>query len=399
MLTRRLLTRRQWLQHSTLLTFAASVPRILASIARGTEVEKDGPVLVVIQLDGGNDGLNTVVPIGNDEYARLRPTLGLKPAETIRLADGVALHGGLRRLADLWESQQLAIVHGVGYPQPDRSHDVSMTIWHRGTTRYEDESTGWLGRALDTLPEGQQRSIQLDAGPHIEALVGRKAHPAVYADELVLPDSSWFEHLAARGTDPAGDNPKAEFLRRQLIQSRVTAETIRDAKQLTLADSQYPGSSLGHQLAMISALLKTGIHSRVYYAVQGGYDTHADQRPYHAQMLSSLGNAIAAFLNDLKNSGLADRVVVMCFSEFGRRIEENASEGTDHGTAGPVFIAGPRVRGGQYGSMPDLKHLSPDGDPQYTVDFRQIYGTLLSRWMDVDPLAILDEPGESLGFI
>jgi uncharacterized protein (DUF1501 family) len=335
---------------------------------------------VVVQLDGGNDGLNTVVPFADAEYAKLRPTLKVNPKRVIKLNDTVGLHPSLSGLGKLLEKRQLAAIPGVGYPNPSRSHFRSMAIWQ--TARFDPEEhsgLGWIGRALDGGPaptSGSPTALLVgDSQPPV-ALRGRRSIAAALErpEEFALaPDMA-----TGRKTSPAGDD-LAAFVRRNTLDAYATADRIVAAGSAS-SGADYPTSPLADRLKLVAQMLKADLGACVYYTIQGGYDTHASQQFTHSNLLSDFGAAVAAFFADLSAAKLADRVVLLSFSEFGRTIKENGSAGTDHGTAGPVFLAGPAVKSGLIGEMPSLNRLD-GGEPNMTTDFRRVYATLLDDWL------------------
>lgn len=389
-----MLTRRQMLSRSLLLSAAPFVPGFLARTARAAAPERDRRVLVVIQLDGGNDGLNTVVPYRDENYARLRPKLHLTAERYIKLNDELALHISLEPLAKLFEAGQLSIVQGVGYPNPNRSHFESMSIWHSARlAEAEQGQYGWLGRALDAHAAEA-------AGPHAVyassdsvpvALWGRRSATAAIRSPEELRLDAPHGLLSASATLP-GDSP-AQAVATQCADAFNTCEKLLPVLAATTA--QGAASSLGVSLQTIAALIKADSPARVYYASQVGYDTHSAQRYEHAGLLRTLGSELSAFLADMKSSGLDDRVTVLVFSEFGRRAAENGSEGTDHGAAAPVFVAGANLSQGLHGPTPNLGQLA-DGDVQTAIDFRRVYATLLDRWLEVPSAAVLDGQFEPL---
>lgn len=383
--------RRQFLKSSSLIAMAPCVPTFLSRTVHAAEVDNDGRVLVVIQLSGGNDGINTVVPYADCGYAEHRKELRLSNERLIKVNDQIGLHPSLRPAADLLENGQLAIVHGVGYPNPNRSHDVSMAIWQ--TARFdpvEHKTFGWIGRAMDerSAPAyGSPHSILLgDENPPI-AMRGRRSTSVSLAhlDDLKLKVDT---QLLSSPADSHEDDLLA-FARRAALDARTTADLIDDIAKSSEADAaSYPRTGLSGRLKSIAQLIKAGFSTPVYYAIQSGYDTHAAQLPTHSRLLSELAGAIKAFQDDLQAAGLADRVLTLCFSEFGRRVKENASLGTDHGTAGPLFVVGPGVNAGLIGQADSMTDLA-EGDLKTQTDFRQVYATILEDWLGVSSTTAL----------
>jgi uncharacterized protein (DUF1501 family) len=377
-----MLTRRDFLRQSTLLALAPTVPAFLARTARAATPQRDGRVLVVIQLDGGNDGINTVVPFKDEGYAKHRKTLRLNKDRLVKVNDKLGLHPSLRDFGKLLEKGQLAIVQGVGYPNPNRSHFESMAIWHSARLN-PDERTGlgWLGRALDGGPRTEGAAMLIGSGPPPVALRGRRS----VASALERPEEFALDAGAdprqAISRDEPGDDLSA-FVRRSMLDAYATADRLARVSKAKQGNTAYPGSDLGERLRLMSRLMKAGLGTRVFYTRQGSYDTHNAQFQAHSSLLFELGGALKAFLDDMQASKLQDRVAVLLFSEFGRTVKENGSAGTDHGTAGPVFLAGAPVKGGVVGETPSLLDLDPKhGDLRVGLDFRRVYATVLQDWL------------------
>lgn len=374
-----MITRRSFLKSSSLIALAPTVPGFLARMARATEAVKDSRVLVVVQLDGGNDALNTIVPHADPNYAKLRPRLKIDPKSLVKVTDAIGLHPQLRALDKMLQAGQLAVIPGVGYPNPNRSHFRSMAIWQ--TARFDPEEhngNGWLGRALD--PDAGQSLLIGAAAPPI-ALRGRRSSTVALsrADDLALADAMTARQ--AVDSNPANDE-LIEFVRRQAVDAYAASDRLT-ALSGSRDDANYPSTGLAERLRLTARLMKAGLGARVFYTTQGGFDTHASQQFTHANLMSEFAGAVAAFFADLSAAKLADRVTLLAFSEFGRTIKENASGGTDHGTAGAVFLAGPGIKGGLVGSQPSLTDLV-QGEPKITTDFRRIYTTVLTDWMKLD---------------
>jgi uncharacterized protein (DUF1501 family) len=394
-----MITRRDFLRSSTLLALAATVPGFLANTARAAKAERDGRVLVVIQLDGGNDGINTVVPFADEGYARHRKVLRLPKDRLVKINERVGLHPSLADAGKLLDAGQLAIVQGVSYPNPNRSHFRSMAIWHSARLDPEEHGgLGWLGRALDEDKKsaGATASLLIGSGPPPVVLRGRRC----VASGMEKPE----DFALATGADPRLAIPKNDpaddltgFVQRSMLDAYATADRLAEVVHDKDSGGHYPGTGLGNRLQMIARLLKIGFDTRVYYTLQGGYDTHSAQLSTHSQLLFDLANSLKAFLDDLAAAKLADRVAVLMFSEFGRTVSENASAGTDHGTAGPVFLAGPGVKGGMLGATPSLLDLDPQhGDLRRSLDFRQVYATVLEDWLGLPAKEVLGGPFEPL---
>ncbi len=375
-----MLSRRDFLKRSSLLALAPTIPGFLARTARAAEPQRDGRVLVVIELNGGNDGINTVVPFADEGYAKHRKTLRLAKDRLVKVNDEVGLHPSLGEFGKLLEAGQLVIAQGVGYPNPSRSHFQSMATWHTARLDIEEhKGPGWLGRGLDIAGKGAS-ALLVGSGPPPIAIRGRRSiASAIERPEDFTLSAGADPRKALLKEEPADD--LAAFVQRSMLDAYATADRL---SQVTgqKDTARYPQSGLGSRLRLIARLMKVGLDTRVFYTLQPGYDTHSAQLIAHGNLLFELSGALKAFLDDLSESKLADRVVVLLFSEFGRTVVENGSAGTDHGTAGPVFLAGSAVKGGVVGTTPSLLDLDPKhGDLRRSLDFRQLYATLLEQWL------------------
>ena len=393
-----MLSRRQFLRTSSVVSLSPALPCVFTNTAHAARSEPDAKALVVIQLDGGNDGLNTVVPFGDDNYGRARKQLRLPTDKLHKLDDHVGLHPSMRAAKEVFDDGRLAIVQGVGYPNPNRSHFRSMKIWQTASLDAADhDAYGWLGRALDKKSHdtaGAPGSIYVGDQETPVALWGRRSQAKALSREEDL-------HLClnpslCRDQAQETDASLSSFVSRQTLAAVEAAEEFtRRQTRVTTTGSSYPNTGLGERLRTISRLLKSGSQARVYYTAHTGYDTHSTQLYTHSRLLREFSNALKAFLDDLKSARLEGRIVVLAFSEFGRRVKENDSQGTDHGTAGPVFLAGAPVAGGLVGAAPDLADLDV-GDLRSHVDFRRVYSTLLAGWLGVDAAAVLTDSPEAL---
>ncbi len=365
----------------------------------------DGRVLVLVQLAGGNDGLNTIIPYNNDLYYANRPQLAIPKNEVITLNDEIGLHGSLADFRTLFDQGNLSLVQGVGYPNPNRSHFRSTDIWLTGSDSEDVAETGWLGRYFDLVcPEGEEcgtygpPAVQIGLTSSL-ALLGRDQKG------ITLQNPVQFYQLVTRlgeGHEPVpGVEPRTpaeqelEFLRNTEAAAFQFAREIIEAFESVQNQVPYPNESLAQQLSIVSRLIAGGLSTRVYIVSIRGFDTHANQAGIHATLLLNMGRAITLFEQELHQFGVADRVVGMCFSEFGRRVKQNASQGTDHGTAAPLFLFGAPVRGEIHGAHPSLSDLE-EGDLKHAFDFRQIYATLLQDWLVADPQAVLGQSFQTL---
>ena len=411
-------SRRIFIRQGVMLaSFAATLPHFIQESALGM-LAPDGSatssrpgvpderILVVVQLSGGNDGLNTVIPYGDPEYHAARPSIALgEPGKAknggaaleLDRDRGIGLHPNLTGLKELHDDGRLAVVAGVGYPNPNRSHFASMDIWQSG--RPEGKGTGWLGRYVDATCNGSPAAdVAVSVGRTAPlAMLGTKSRPIAFesadlfrwlgADAGGQMDAEYQRMVRAGELKDVPAGSQESFLMRTALDAQVTSDRIRAAvRKAPLA--RYPGSALAKQLQTVAAMIRDGMRTRVYYVSMGGFDTHANQAGSHANLMRQLGDAMLAFQNDLKAQGNDGRVMTMCFSEFGRRVRQNASNGTDHGTAGPVFVVGPNVNAGLQGAYPSLTDLD-GGDLKFTTDFRGVYQELLGKWMKAPTREVL----------
>ncbi len=374
-----------------------------SAATRTTTSANHNGVLVLVGLYGGNDGLNTVIPYQDSAYLAGRPQLGYQPAEVLPLAEGLALHPNLKGLKALWDARQLAIVRGVGYPDPNRSHFRSMDIWQSGVPDHA-EPTGWIGRWLDATGSDPLRALSV--GPTMpRAFGGLKASGAAIPNgALRLPGGAALRGQIAElnAADP-GASPLAARVSqvgRDLLTVQATlASALATPPPATANQGKgVAATGLGGQLDLVARLIKAGVPTRVYSVALTGFDNHATEKDTHARLMTELDQGISGFLQSLHGNPHGAGVVVMTYSEFGRRVAENASAGTDHGTAAPVLVAGPAVRGGFYGDEPSLTDLD-DGDLKFTTDFRSVYATVLAHTVGVDPKVSLGKPFPLIGFV
>ncbi len=345
-------------------------------------------VLVVVQLSGGNDGLNTVVPFRQDDYYRFRPNLGLAKGSLHRLDDDHGLHPSMGGMSELFEEGNLAVVQGIGYPNADRSNFRSLEIWHTADPVEPAGEVGWLGRMADALAteqSGAMPALAVETGDLPLSMRGRDVMPPTVRDPRgfrVHEASHRFEGLRDELIARPGEG-ELGYLRQV---ARTTYSTARRMTEITDAASEveYPGHSLAQRLKLVSQLVRGGFGTRLFHLSLGGFDTHSRQKPVHQELMRQVSTALTAFQRDLEAAGVADQVVTLVFSEFGRRAKENASKGTDHGQGAPLFLMGTKVRGGLHGDAVDLSRLA-EGDVPGTVDFRGVYTLLEQEWMGQEP--------------
>ncbi len=365
--------------------------------------EKANRILVVVELSGGNDGLNTVVPYRDDEYYRVRPTLGITKSDAIAVSDDAGFHPSLMGFERLYKAGQMAVVEGCGYPNPSLSHFSSMGYWHTGVPN-GGEKLGWAGRFADlSTREGTANAI-VNIGSSQSLAVRSQLHsPLVFDDPAQLRREGSADEkaaLASLTSERNTNNPALDFLHSTAKNAVDSGALVRDAWASYRTPVDYGiGGGLASDLRKVAALIAADLPTRIYYVSYRGnsFDTHVHQADLHSRLLMYTADAVHGFTQDLKRIGRADDVAVMMFSEFGRRVEENGSQGTDHGTAGPMFVVGNGVRGGFYGKTPSLTDLD-NGNLKMTTDFRRVYATMIAEWMGHrDPDAILKGNFKPLG--
>ncbi|MHC4952735.1 MAG: DUF1501 domain-containing protein [Planctomycetota bacterium] len=395
------LDRRNFLGHGIAglggLSLASTAPSFLSfsSSVLAAEEAKNDRVLVVLQLSGGNDGLSTVVPTGDDAYYKNRPTMAIKKGDALKLNDYSGFHPVMKRMHAIHGEGELAIVQGASYPNPNRSHFKAMDIWHTADARGRGVDTGWLGRTVDSCcPKSEDPNLVVNLGQAVPyALEAKKHKPVSFTDPRNYRwtgsdnDKGEFEKL----NRPVTAAEQIEWLHRVSVDAQGSSDAIRAAARDYRPKVQYPGAGrqrLGADLRTVAALIRAKLSTRVYYVSFGGFDTHNNQLGRHTQLMTQLDGALGAFWADLKAQGIADRVCVMVFSEFGRRVKENASRGSDHGVAGPMFLLGQNVKGGVHAKHPSLTDLDR-GDLKMSCDFRSVYQSVLEDWIQTDPVKVL----------
>lgn len=400
-------SRREFLSSSisaaTLAATGLSVPGFLARTARAAAgdaaLRRDDTILVVLQLTGGNDGLNMIVPYRDDLYHRARPTLRIAPDRALRLEDSLGLHSDMTGLKRLYDEGLVEVITNVGYPNPDRSHFRSMDIWHTASLSPETAADGWLGRLVDRRGcpglKSDGPAVAAASVPYALHLDNDALPLALKTQQQPVPSIRSIDAFRLRGDAdvlsraiaiPREAEAGADdllFVQRTAISSCANARRIEMVAADRAARSPYPGFGLATRLQQIAQLIGADFGPRVYYTSLGGFDTHARQGPSHAALMRELSDSLAAFFDDLKSRRLAERVQLLTFSEFGRRVDENGGQGTDHGAAAPVLLVGAGCKAGITGRAPNLKDLG-EGDLKHDRDFRSVYGRVLADWLGAD---------------
>jgi uncharacterized protein (DUF1501 family) len=396
-----LIKRKEFLQVGSLASASLMMPKFLKAFEKKTLVPPGNKVLVVLQFSGGNDGLNTVIPVRNDIYYKSRPRLGIEKDKALQLTDEAGLNPALPFFKDLFDEGNLGIMNGVGYPNPDRSHFRSMDIWQSASNSNEYVNTGWLGRYLDAQCSGCDRPIQaLEIDDVLSlALKGEKIKGLAFRDPKKLFNTSNERYYKEISAAHEAEEPVAAYLYKTLAETLSSADYIYEQSRRRPSSQSYPATALGKNFQTISSLILSDINTKVYYVSLGSFDTHVNQENQQKRLFTELNEAVNAFVTDMKTNHRFEDVMIMTFSEFGRRVAQNASGGTDHGTANSMFfIGGGLKQKGLINPMPDLDDLN-EGDLKHTVDFKSVYASLLHNWLQADDEKILGKKYQLLNFI
>lgn len=396
-------TRREFLGRGLgLVGVSAVLPNYLirSALAAPAEAANDR-IIVVLQMSGGNDSLSTLIPHGHETYGKKRRVTRIPDNEVIKLNDEVGLHPHLKGFKELLDEGEFAALPGIGYPNPNFSHFTSTDIWHTADRRGREAGAGWIGRACDIGFKGNQDpklALAIGSGQAPLAIKGVE-HPGLSFHQ---PES--FKYTGDRGDKTRGELyrrinelPPAQtadtlsFVSQTAVNANACSEEIRTKAAEYKPATEFPKTGLGNHLRTIAGFINSGLSTRIYYTFQGGYDTHSNQKPGHNNLMTQLNDAVFAFQKELAGRGNAKRVILFTISEFGRRVAENGTEGTDHGAGGSVFLFGPGVKPGVHGQHPSLTDLQAGGGGslKHTVDFRSLYATLLEKWLKIPSEPVL----------
>lgn len=398
-----LFKRKEFIQVGSLATASLMLPRFLKAFEGKAMVPPGNKVVVVLQLSGGNDGLNTVIPVGNDLYHKARPRLGIEKSKALKLTDEAGLHPALTGIKELYDDGSLAILNSVGYPNPDRSHFRSMDIWHTASQSSEYWTAGWVGRYLDAQCQGCDKptqAIEIDdilslsmKGEHVKGIAVKDPR-RLYG----TANEKFFRDVMKHHPETGGEQP-VDYLYKTMAETLSSADYIFKQSRLHPTSAQYPATELGTSMKTIASLIFSDINTKVYYVSLGSFDTHTNQDMQQQRLFTEMSDAIRAFTKDLKANGRFDDVLLFTFSEFGRRVSQNASGGTDHGTANNMFLmSGGLKKKGLINPLPDLSDLN-EGDLKHKVDFKNVYATVLNKWLNADAVKILGREYASMDFI
>lgn len=397
-----LIKRKEFLQIGSLATASMMLPQFLKAFEGKQTVPPGNKVVVVLQLSGGNDGLNTVIPFRNDLYYKARPELGIQKENALAITDEVGLHPSLMAFQELFNDGSLGIINSVGYPNPDRSHFRSMDIWHAASQSNQYWSTGWIGRYLDAQCQHCDKptqAIEIDDVLSL-ALKGNDINGIAVKDPKRLYGTSneiFFKDILQQHKN--SEDAPVDYLYKTLAQTLSSADYIFKQSKLHPANTQYPSTELGKNLKTIASLIFSDINTRVYYVSLGSFDTHVNQPAQQQKLFTQMNDAVAAFVKDLKQNNRFEDVLLFTFSEFGRRVQQNASNGTDHGTANNMLlVSGGLKQKGLINPVNDLSDLQ-EGDLKYQVDFKNVYATILKNWLGADDRSILGNKYEYMLFV
>ena len=394
--------RRDFFRNTALASTSLMVPSFLKGFSsKGLLGSRSGKNLVVIQLSGGNDGLNTIVPFRNDFYYQNRPTLGIKKGEVLKISDEQGFNPVMNALRPLYDEGMISIINSVGYPNPDRSHFRSMDIWHTASGSDEYLSSGWIGRYLDNNCDGcstPYHALEVDDSLSL-ALKGFDRNGFAMSDPKSLKKTSDNQFLRAISHHRHDHEENVAYLYKTMIDTQSSADYLFEQSKVYQSKQDYPKTPFGRDLKQIAELITADTDTKIYYVSLSGFDTHVNQKNQQERLLKQYADGVGAFVKDLKQNRLLDDTLIMTFSEFGRRVSQNGSNGTDHGKANNLFLMGGKLKNpGIYNAAPDLQKLD-DGDLVFQIDFRRIYATILENWLDADARQILNGHFDSLNIV
>ncbi|MCH2021335.1 MAG: DUF1501 domain-containing protein [Saprospiraceae bacterium] len=396
------LSRRNFIKKSALATAGSmAVPMFLKAFDGNINLlNNNNRKLVIVQFTGGNDGLNAIVPYTNDIYYKSRPTISINSSKVLKVTDELGFNPKLKILQSLYDKGDISIINNIGYPDPDRSHFRSMDIWHTASDSNEFLSTGWLGRYLDSNAgniKNPHHAIEIDDTLSF-ALKGRSMNGFAMSNPAQLSNttnSRIVQNIAKHHHDHEHEENIA-YLYQTLTNTISSADYIYEKSKIYRSSESYPKGKIGHEFKQVAELIISGCDTQIYYITISGFDTHFNQNVQQDRLLGAYSDAMTAFTNDLKNNNMWDDTLVMTFSEFGRRVAENGSKGTDHGKGNNLYLMGGKIKNaGFYNKAPDLTNLD-NGDVKYEVDFRRVYATILNDWLQTDSQLVLQKGFKSL---
>lgn len=396
------MNRREFIKQTSLASSVVFVPSFVNAFDAIMPSNLGSKRLVIIQLEGGNDGLNTIVPYRNDLYFKNRPILGLKRDKLIKINDELGFNSNLKPLKHLYDKGYVSILNNVGYPNPNRSHFGSMDIWQTANNSNQSLTTGWIGRYLDINGKMSYDAIEVDDSLSL-AMKGELLSAIATKDAKRLFKTSqepYFKRIIKHSSDSHLSEHNLGYLYKSLIAAESSARYIYETSNTFSSKQTYPNTSFAKQLKTTAEFINSGLQTKVYYTSLSGFDTHANQINIQSRLLSQYAEGVESFVNDLKQNGTFKDTLILTFSEFGRRVKQNAANGTDHGAANNVFIIGENLKNqGFYNKLANLQDLDHNGDLKYEIDFRTIYATILNKWLRVDDEKVLNDSFKKLDFI
>jgi uncharacterized protein (DUF1501 family) len=393
--------RRKFIKNSALASSVFFVPNFLKAFEAVATKQLGYKRLVIVQLAGGNDGLNTIIPHNNDLYYNARPRLAITK-DIIKVTDDLGFHPSLSPLRSLFDNGELSIINNVGYPNPVRSHFRSMDIWQTASGSDEYLQSGWLGRYLDQHGNKPYNAMEMDEQLSL-AMKGEYFNGIATYDYKVLYNTSkdpYFKNVLNHYNDAHLSEHNLGYLYQTMIEAKSSAKYIFENTDVKSSQENYPQNGFAKQLKNVAQFINSGLETKVFYTTLGGFDTHANQNNKQARLLSQYSESVSAFVKDLKRNNTFEDTLILTFSEFGRRVKQNAANGTDHGSANNVFVIGKNLKkAGFYNDLASLSDLDDNGDLKYNVDFRSVYATILSNWLNVSAEGIIPNQQKLLNFI
>ncbi len=395
--------RRQFLKQSVFASGMALVPSFLKGMEFLSPDQLSGyRNVIIIQLSGGNDGLNSIIPITNDIYHRARPTIAKKQAQTPKITDDLVFNDSLKMIKELYDLGEVSIINNVGYPNPNRSHFRSTDIWQTASDTNKYLTTGWVGRYLDANCQHPYQAIEVDNSLSL-AMKGTTMSGIAVSDPNQLYKTTrepFFKNLVANTQKEMLDEDNQGYLYKTMLETYSSASYIYETSKIYTTNTEYPKNPFAKNLKTIADFIVSGLKTRVFYSSLGGFDSHVNQLNSQDRLLKVYAESVGALVKDLKKNDRFKDTLILTFSEFGRRVQQNGSQGTDHGAANNVIaIGGSLKKAGVYNELPNLSDLDGNGDIKYTVDFRSIYASILHNWLDVNDQTILNKGFERLVFI
>lgn len=394
--------RRDFLTKTSLASSLMLVPNFMKAFEGLDPAMQGYKKLVLIQLSGGNDGLNTIVPYRNDLYYKYRPGISISKDKVLNLDGELGMNENLAPLKSLFDKGYLSIINNVGYPNPNRSHFRSTDIWHTASSSSEYLDSGWMGRYIDQYGRNPHSGIEVDDSLSL-IMKGQTMNGIATKDAKKMFNNAktpFFNKVLENQTAAHLSEHNLGYLYKTMVSAQSSAKYIYETSKTSKTTKSYPNNPFAKQLKTAAEFINSGLETKVYYVSMGGFDTHASQSNRQSRLLKTYAEAIDIFVNDLEASNSFKDTLIVTFSEFGRRVQQNAAAGTDHGAASNLFIIGKQLKKpGFYNASPDLSNLDSNGDLKYSIDFRSIYATLLEHWLDANHSNILGKSFETLNFI